>query len=148
MLNKIPLLATIGLLFWEQSASGQNAAISEVLKLETAIHEAELKHDVVALESVLADEYVWTNRRGGLMSKQDYLKSLREGKGLASSPGASSNMENIKVRLVGESVAIVTAIDDYRSNTRHLQINVTDVFLKRDGKWQWIASHSSVPPKD
>src|SRR5262245_54838908 len=108
MLNKTALLATIGLLFWEQSASGQNAAISEILKLETAIHEAELKHDVVALESMLADEYVWTNRRGGLMSKQDYLKSLREGKGLASSPGASSKMENIKVRLVGESVAIVS----------------------------------------
>ena len=117
-------------------------AKQEVLKLEEELGAAILRSDTAKLGHILADEWEVIIPTGEVWTKETALMLLKTGI-LAVESGENSD---VKVRVYGDT-AVVTGRGiskgkykgvDYSSDERW-----TDVFVKKDGRWQCVASHST-----
>jgi ketosteroid isomerase-like protein len=95
---------------------------------------------------MVADGYVLTNSRGGFDTKADDLKAARN-KDVTFS---TFHNENMKVRIF-DRTAIVTGTTIVKGVAKDgskidLAVLFTDTLVKRDGRWQLVAGHVSMPP--
>lgn len=97
------------------------------------------KHDMVALDRILGDDHTVISKDGSIHTKTEELANYKS--------EASSNelfdFEPMKVRVFGET-AVVTGGQREKSHNfgkdSSGQYRWTDVFVKRDGRWQAVAS--------
>jgi len=95
------------------------------------------------VSELLADDFQGTNTHGGRFNKED---ELRDEKG-PRSPHACG-LDEAKVRFFGDDVAVIYgsehAIGKDKANPDAKQCQVwTDTWLKRNGKWQIVASQDN-----
>jgi len=134
LLSAAPILA-------QQPRAESDAAISRTLQsLEIAWLNAEKNNDIAAFEKIVADDWTAIAPDGTTLTKAERAAEIR------SSHLSSVSAGPMKVRVLGD-VAVVTGTDDEtaveggkRSTTRYVW---TDVFARRNGKWQAVASHTS-----
>jgi hypothetical protein len=105
--------------------------------------------DPATHENWWADDLVYTGSSGAVRTKQEIVKSVREGAGTPKDPKAKPgtfDAEDIKVSQYGE-VAVLTfrlvsrqadKVDYYRN---------TGVLEKRDGRWQVVAWQATKAPE-
>ena len=121
---------------WAQTAS---PAKQELVKVENEWKRAVAKRDVVALERLYADEYVSTDQEGMVWNKAQDIAIGMTGPFLL----ASYKLDDMKVRLYCD-VAVVTGRNTSEGTllgkAASGQTRFTDVFVKRDGRWQCVAS--------
>lgn len=108
--------------------------------------EAGHKKDKATLERMMADDWVGIT---------DEAKAFTRTESVANSLAADSQLESytldpLKVRVFGDT-AIVTGGDTEKSRFKGKDTSGhyvwTDVFVKRNGRWQAVASHTSrFPP--
>lgn len=129
----------------QPSDGGQDEAVAqELMQLERGWVTASIKRDKVWLEQFLADEFVSTHPTSGTVKdKTREIADTIDPKMAV----ASMTLGEMRVRVIGE-VAIVTGSSAETGGGGHLTDTdrsylFTDTFLKRNGKWQLIASHSS-----
>jgi len=121
----------------------QNKAEQELIQIERDWCAAVVKKDATALARILADDYTSVGSRGSTSTKADELANL---KGADSTVNCVDN--NIKVRVYGDA-AVVTGLGT-RSGTykgvafKDRQFLWTDTFIRRDGRWQCVASQGTV----
>jgi hypothetical protein len=101
-----------------------------------------LSGDAVALAPLLADDWLLTHSDGRTQNKADYLAEL------ASRRRSNSQVENVGVRVRQyEYTAIVTGISVQSGVTDGQpwrgRFRFTRSWIRRDGVWQMVASHSS-----
>jgi hypothetical protein len=95
------------------------------------------------VSGLLADDFQGTSTGGERFNKED---ELRDEKGPRSAHGCG--LDTAKVRFFGETVAIIYGSehaigkDKTRPDAKVCQI-WTDTWLKRDGKWQIVASQDN-----
>ena len=119
------------------------SAEQELLKLEQDWTNANLKADVAFLDRILADDFTWTDINGVLRTKAQNLAVLKSGE-LAISSMVTDEM---KVRLYGDA-AVVTGRNTFKAKLggkdNEGQERWTDTWIKRDGRWQCVATHGSM----
>src|SRR5215217_646879 len=124
------------------AAATQSASQREVL---AALHDwldALAKNDLPRVERIVADDYRITVADGRVLDKTEDLEPLRSGKVKFRSAEAT----DVDVRVFG-TTAIVTGVArftaDVGGNAASFQERFTDVYVKRRGRWQPVASHTT-----
>ncbi len=117
-----------------------------LLRLEEKWSSAFLNKDVEIIARIEADGYVFTNADGKMSGKADDVKSLSSGE----TKYESYKQSDVQVRLYGDT-AIVTGRTTIKGSDSGRDVSGdyqwTDTFIKREGKWQAIATHTSLVSK-
>ena len=122
----------------------QSKIEAELMQLERDIGQANINRDKAFFERVEADEFIFTDSGGGITTKAEDVASLDK------PPGEykliSYEVDEIKVAIYGNT-AVVTGRTTTVSRGKDREVTgkarFTDVFVKRDGRWQIVAGHSS-----
>lgn len=128
-----------------QSLQQANSDSDAVAKLEDDFGDCQRRQDADCLDRVLAPD--WTARwaDGSFQTKSDYLASAARHEDVYNSVSTS----DLRVRIFGDA-AVATGIDTEQSTLsgrdgsgRYAWL---DVFAKRRGSWQIVASQSTKLP--
>ena len=147
----IGLMLTTAILVAGQNPNGKSAKQvkqeQELMRLEREIGAANVRGDKAFFERVEADEFVFTASNGNVTNKEQDLASLDAA---SETQLVSYIPDEIIVRIYGKT-AVVTGRATIRRKNKDRefisQSRFTDVFVKRDGRWQIVAGHSSrIPP--
>jgi hypothetical protein len=113
------------------------ATTAAILHLEEVLDEAESRHNVTAVERLIADDYRGITVGGGIISKRDVLAAVGGGE------EASSQSTEREVRVL-ENAAVYTALvidrgtDNKTKEAYTLATRVMDVWQKRGREWKLV----------
>jgi ketosteroid isomerase-like protein len=118
----------------------------ELLKLEKAFAEAIVKNDLEAIGRLVADDWIIIDPNGEIVDRTRFFEVIKSG----ALTHDTMESEDLRVRVYGES-AVVTAITSAKGKFMGqefiTQERATDVFVKRDGRWQCVLTHLTRFPK-
>jgi hypothetical protein len=117
--------------------------IAAITKLEKDQVQADLSGDVSYYETTLADDWIHGTGAGTWLTKDSYLKLLRDTSG---KPLKSSEISNLSVHMY-DGAAVATYDQVYEAFV-HGQYQLrkvinTEVFIKRNNRWIMVVSHTS-----
>ncbi len=152
MKNILPLVAAIAVASQSHgqtnllaNTGGVQDADREVQALEQAWADAVQHQDAGKIDRLQAAEYLFTDPAGQVWTKSRELDTIKSGD-LAID---SFELSEMKVRLY-DSTAVVTLRMVWHGQFRGSDISgpqrMTDVFVKRDGRWQCVASQATRIP--
>jgi uncharacterized protein DUF4440 len=123
----------------------QDAGEAEVVAgIEQQIATAWVNRDQATIDAILAPEWFVTDASGQVLTKQ---RVLDETFGSTDRRIDTMMIDDVVVRLYGP-VAVATgrteASGSYRGAPVSVVLRFTDVFVRRDGRWQVVASHGSL----
>lgn len=126
-----------------------NAAEKEIVRLEEELTQTEHRLDVDALDRVYADDIMVTAPIGICVDKPAVMTEVRS----AAEKAAIGRYDktDLKVRAYGN-----TAVTSYRMAAEAIfegqelrrRLCITNVWMKRNGKWQVVARHTASLPED
>ena len=124
------------------SARQQGKAEQELLQIERDWCAAVMKKDANLLTRILADDYTSVGSRGSTSNKAGDLASLK------TETVTDCVDSNVKVRVYGDT-AVVTGLGKRSGASKSgaykdREMLWTDVFVKKDGRWQCVASQATV----
>jgi uncharacterized protein (TIGR02246 family) len=132
--------------FVAQQVGGNSQAESEIRQLEKRRIQAMLKADAEELNQVLADDLTYTHSSGQVDSKSQLIESLKSGE----RKYQVIEPRDLKVRLYGEA-AVVTGRAKLKTVSKgqesRFQVQFTDVYARKKGRWQMVAWQSSRLPE-
>jgi ketosteroid isomerase-like protein len=110
-------------------------AQGEVLRLEKEFSQAIVKNDAEAVGRFLADDWMIIDPDGGVIDKARFLDVIKSG----TLTHEMMESDDTRVRIY-RNTAIVTALTTtkgkYSGQAFTTKERATDVFIKRDGRWQ------------
>jgi hypothetical protein len=141
ILMAIPTQAQLG-----QWAPADNATAKFILDAEQRWEEAACDHNKIA-EAILADDFWGTLQDGSQYGKMEEVRATQD----KSKPTRECKISDTKVRLFGDNLAVVygngSSVRTGKGGRDQRQcLSFTDTWLKRNGKWQIIASHDTELP--
>jgi ketosteroid isomerase-like protein len=120
-------------------------AEDELRRLVRAWDDATAKGDADVLHRILADEFTFV----GGPAKAPFLDSVRSRSAENAIESAVSG--DVQVEVYGD-MAIVTGLDTVKGRNKGEPFTkrwrYTDVWVRRDGRWQCIKTHSSPTPNE
>jgi ketosteroid isomerase-like protein len=112
---------------------------SELIELEKEFSRALSSNDAKAIESFIASDWVIIDPDGGLIDRSRFLSVIQSGALIHE----TMESEDLRVRVYGDT-AVVTALTKtkgkFMKQAFSTQERATDVFVKRDGRWQCVIS--------
>src|SRR5437899_4825602 len=102
------------------------------------------EHDRAFIESVLAPEWSVTQADGQVLSRAVVLGSFFDAVTFD-----SNVVDDVSVRLFGDTAVVrgrTVASGKFNGAPISARIRFTDVFIKRQGRWQAVAAHASPLP--
>ena len=135
---------------FSQTGGGQSNRVGKaeqaVLKLLDNWMDALKGNDVAALERILADDFMIVGSDGSIRSKDQELAPIKSG----DIKFESFTVEGVKVHVYGDT-AVVTGVGTYKvtfkGRTASARERFFDVYQKRKGRWQVIASRQTEGEK-
>ena len=124
----------------KKGKSGSDEQIIKQLMQEWA--DALVKGDQAAIDRIESADWMLTDLEGMLVSKAQAEVSLKSG----SVKFESFKLDELKVRVYGNTAVVhglATRKSTYKGKDTSGQYRSTDVFVKRNGRWQAIAAHVS-----
>jgi len=118
----------------------------EVRKLERAWLDAYEKRDVAAMTAIVADDFTIAFPDGSIQTKPQIIESLKRPGGTA----MKFYTEDVRSRAYGDTVILVgLVVSEWKQNDKTMaeRSRYTDTYVKRNGRWQVVASHLSNAPK-
>ncbi len=132
-----------GLAADEATGSTNKAAMNTLIQIEHDWADALVKGDVTTWSRCLAQDWIGTTPEGSIVTKAGAYADLKTGLVVRS----LFRLDDLKVRLYGDT-AIVFGLETEKSKIHGKdmsgQYRFTDVFVKREGRWQAVASHASL----
>jgi ketosteroid isomerase-like protein len=129
------------------ASTSTGSAEQDLLKLEREWLDAYIKRDAAALERIEADEFSITYPTGEVLTRAQELANLKANG--AANASLKFDTEGTKVRLYGDT-AVLTGTFIQRSTDKGVEMAVrqryTDVWVKRNGRWQVAASQLTRIP--
>ena len=126
---------------WAQASS---ATDQEIIKLEQTVTDAQFKKDRAALERLLADDYLYTHSNGSVLNKaQEIAESMS-----SDVQWTDSKFADLKVRMFGD-VAVLTGRQTIQGTAKGYvpgPRRITDIFVKRSGRWEWAGGQATLEP--
>jgi ketosteroid isomerase-like protein len=144
MKTLLGLALVLALAALPNAAPAPRGSEQELLNLENQWSHAVMSRDAATLARFYADEYMFTDPDGIVSDKAKETKNITSGTFRLT----SYKFDDMKARVYGE-VAVVTGRNTIKGvwNDIHRDISgpyrFTDVFVRRDGRWQCVASQSS-----
>jgi hypothetical protein len=122
----------------QRPAAGTSGDRDQILQLERDWTQSFVTMDVAANQRIVADDFLGTEPDGKRMTKADLIAGVKTGEALQSN---RLNEDDVTMRFYGQT-AIVNGSESWKRNSdrqagRYIW---TDVFVKRNGKWQVVAS--------
>jgi ketosteroid isomerase-like protein len=99
-----------------------------------------VKGDVAMIDRILADDFSYTNADGRIMTKTQHLEDIKS----QAYKVESINLENLKVRVFGDAAVVTVGQmekSQWKGKDSSGQYLFTDIYAKRNGKWQIVAGH-------
>ena len=126
------------------SGRGQNTAEQELLQIEKDWCAAAIKKDAGALGRILADDYTGVSSRGIVLTKAQELADVTDKESTVTVCSDSF----VNVRVYGDA-AVVTGLGTRTGSYKGVpytgrQSVWTDTFIKKDGRWQCVASQATL----
>jgi ketosteroid isomerase-like protein len=114
----------------------------ELIKLENEWADAWVKRDVAFFDRIMADDYTWTSPWGDVSTKAQDLALVKSGQDVVK----SWVLADMKVRVYGDAAVVTgrdTVKETYKGEDVSGQHRWTHTWIKRAGRWQCVAAHSS-----
>jgi len=112
----------------------------ELLKLERAFADSIVKNDLKAIDRLVTDDWIIIDPNGEIVDRTRFFEVIKSG----ALTHDMMESEDFRVRVYGDS-AVVTAITStkgkFMGQVFTTQERATDVFVKRDGRWQCALTH-------
>jgi len=146
MRRALPLLLVLSCLTFAQSISRAQGDETKIIALENLWNQMQLQHDADAMRKLLDDDFVFTDYDGTVLSKTQFLESIRD-KSYQLSVETSDNM---KLHRHGDTVVVIGATHEkgtFKGKPYQHQGRFTDTWMKKNGQWLCIASHLSAISK-
>lgn len=128
-----------------EKVAGKSKAEQEVLKVMGEWIEALKRNDGPALDRIVSDDFHIVTADGRTRDKKEELEPTISGQ----IKFEQLTAENVKVFVSGET-AIATGIGIFKGTARGRPFEgrelFFDVYQKRNGRWQVLASHSTPAP--
>ena len=143
------ILPTLALFLFTSSPFAQEKPGSsdeiQIRQLERAWNQAEAKQEVTEVANLVDDTLVYTDYDGSIMYKAEYLKWV------AAPQQQADHLydEGLTVHLYGNAAVVAGIYRESGTNKgKHYVIRsrYTDTWIKRDGVWRCVASHSTLIP--
>jgi ketosteroid isomerase-like protein len=118
----------------------------QVKRLESERVKALVAGDVKTIEQVFADDLVYTHSNAVLDTKASFIESIKSG----AVKYEEMSHRDVKARAYSNTVVLTGASAvRVRANGRQMsfQIRFTNVYVRRDGRWQMVAWQSSRLPQ-
>ena len=126
--------------------SGNGNSEKEVREAIEKYKAALLRRDVAALEKIWADDYVFVNASGEVVTKEQRLANLKSG---ATALDSISEDENVTIR-IHENSAVktsrITIKGQYSGQAASGQYRSTVVWVKGPSGWQLVANQLTALP--
>lgn len=126
-----------------QTNSTDAAAVATITQMENASVKADLAGDSSYVQKNYADTFTGGTSWGNWETKQSILADMKDSK---SNKTNSEAISEVSVRVYGDT-AIATYKSTYDSmyhgEPRARTILSTDTFVRQNGSWKQVASHSS-----
>lgn len=139
----------LALLFLGSLASAAQQADpreGKLLVLERLWNEAQVNHDAAALEQLVSSRFVNTEWDGEVSDKQQFLSDIKD----PLFKPTLANIQDVKMNFFGDT-AVVTGVyhtaGTYRGKPYDHVGRFTDTWVLEMGKWQCVASHTSLLKK-
>jgi ketosteroid isomerase-like protein len=113
-----------------------------LLQLEREWNQALLTRDFKTLERIMAEDWTGIDFRGMTITKADSITELKTG----DSNNQSVELGEMKVKVLGNTAVVMgsdTEKSKYHGKDSSGQYAWMDVFVKRNGRWQAVASEST-----
>ena len=115
-------------------------AEEELLKLEKEFAEAIVRNDFESIGRLVTDDWIIIDPKGEIVDRTRFFEVIKSG----ALTHDTMESEDFRVRVYGDS-AVVTAITStkgkFMGQEFSTQERATDVFVKRDGRWQCVLTH-------
>jgi ketosteroid isomerase-like protein len=115
-------------------------AEEELLELENEFAGAIVRNDLDSLRRLVADEWIIINPDGGIVGRARFFEVIKSG----ALTHEMMESEDLRVCVYGDS-AVVTGITrtkgKFMGQEFSTQDRVTDVFIKRDERWECVLTH-------
>lgn len=143
----IPCALLFAACCWGQiSTPGDGSQTAKLVTLEHMWNEAQVTRDSQALQGMIADRFVNTEYDGDVSDREQFLADIRD----PQFKPAFANIQDLKVNFYRDT-AIVTGIyhtkGSYNGKPYEHLGRFTDTWVREDGKWLCVASHTSLLPK-
>lgn len=118
----------------------------QVRRLERAWLDAYEKHDIKAMNEIVADDFVITFPDGSMQTKPQIMAMIKSPR-QAGRPTPTFHTEDVQARVYGNTVILMGRVvtewqRDGQTQSKEQQ-RYTDTYVKRNGRWQVVASHLS-----
>lgn len=115
----------------------------EILRIEKVMLDGVLKGESAVSEKYLAESYVFTGPDGAVSDREKSISDIKTG----ALKLVDASIEEPKVQVYGDT-AVVTFVSTDKGTYKGRDISGrsrwTDVFVKKDGRWQLVATHGSM----
>jgi ketosteroid isomerase-like protein len=119
---------------------------SKLLILERLWNEAQVNRDASALDALVSSRFINTEWDGEVSDKQKFLADIRDPR----FKPTAANIQDVKMNFFGDT-AVVTGVyhtqGTYQSKAYDHVGRFTDTWVLDFGKWQCVASHTSLLKK-
>jgi ketosteroid isomerase-like protein len=124
----------------------QDDAGQVVQKLERAWLDAYEQHDEKAMDAIVADDFTITFPNGSIQTKAQIMAAMKNPRS-PGGPGMKFHTEDVQPRVYGNTVVLIgRVVTEYQragQPTSKEEQRYTDTYVKRNGRWQVVASHLS-----
>ena len=121
-------------------------AEQELLTLEKAFAEAIVRNDLEGIGGLVTDDWIVIDPNGEIVGRARFLEVIKSG----ALTHDMMESEDFRVRVYRDS-AVVTGVTrtkgKFMGQEFSTQERATDVFVKRDGRWQCVLTHLTLFPK-
>lgn len=117
---------------------------TELMQIERDIGAANVSRDKKFFERIEATECIFTDSGGGITTRAEDIASLDQPAG--DTKLIKYEVDEMKVFDYGKTAVVFGRVTTTLKNKDREIVNrsrFTDVFVKRDGRWQIVAGHSS-----
>jgi len=134
-------LVTIGM-----AAQQADPREGKILVLERLWNEAQVNRDAPALDAMVAERFVNTEYDGEVSDKTRFLSDIRDPQFKPS----SATIQDLKVTFFGDTAIVIGTYHTkgtYQGKPYDHFGRFTDTWIQQLGKWQCVASHTSLVKK-
>ena len=114
-----------------------------VRKLDNDWNEAYPRHDVSALDHIIADDWVCIDGAGLVITKRQLLERVESGTSFFD----PYKFDEITLRMFGDTAIVTGRLSGTRrgnDGTFYLEQRYTRVYVKRNDRWQSVATQVTV----
>jgi ketosteroid isomerase-like protein len=137
------ILLTVIILACKSKGKSTAADSSELMQLNALYDSALVHHDIETLKRLYAEDFVYTNPEGKLLTREQQTNSIANSE-INLTQGKSSD---VTVKVYGKAAVMTglfSATGSYRGNPLTVNERYTAVWVRTDSSWQMVAEQGNV----